>query len=84
MERKGRIETNIRIFEKLGFVTKTSILFDDYRDEKGQKYYPHSLNGSGLAIDRLIVALLEYYYIEKDNKLEIPAALRNHLKDNNI
>jgi seryl-tRNA synthetase len=38
-----------------------------------QKYSPHSLNGSGLA--GLIVALLEYYYDEKENKLILPEVL---------
>ena len=41
-----------------------------------RKYYPHTLNGSALAIDRLIVVLCEYYYNEKENKLEIPEALK--------
>lgn len=39
------------------------------------KYYPHTLNGSSLAVDRLIMALCEYYYNEKENKLSIPKNL---------
>lgn len=49
------------------------------KNEKGQKYYPHSLNGSGLPVDRLIVALLEYYYHEEENQLIIPEILKNYL-----
>lgn len=43
-----------------------------------QKYYPHTLNGSALAIDRLIVALCEYYYNEKENKLDYPTVLKKY------
>jgi seryl-tRNA synthetase len=46
--------------------------------KEGKKYYPHTLNGSALAIDRLITALCEYYYNEKENDLEIPEALKKH------
>ncbi|CAJ0747108.1 20031_t:CDS:2 [Entrophospora sp. SA101] len=45
------------------------------KKENGQKYYPHSLNGSGLAIDRLIVVLLEYYYNQDKNVLEVKIKL---------
>ncbi|KLL02769.1 MAG: seryl-tRNA synthetase [Mycoplasmataceae bacterium CE_OT135] len=48
------------------------------KKENGQKYYPHSLNGSGLAIDRLIVVLLEYYYNQGENLLEVPSELKRH------
>lgn len=39
------------------------------------KYLPHTLNGSSLAIDRLILTLCEYYYDEKENRLKLPANL---------
>lgn len=45
---------------------------------EGKKYYPHTLNGSALAVDRLIIALCEYYYKEKENKLEIPEVLKKY------
>jgi seryl-tRNA synthetase len=45
------------------------------RKRDGTKYPPHTLNGSALAIDRLIIALCEYYYNEKENKLIIPEVL---------
>jgi seryl-tRNA synthetase len=48
------------------------------KNPSGQNYNPHSLNGSGLAVDRLIIALLEYYYNEKENKLEIPEVLNKY------
>lgn len=43
-----------------------------------EKYYPHTLNGSALAIDRLIVALCEYYYNKEKNKLEYPEVLKKY------
>jgi seryl-tRNA synthetase len=48
------------------------------KGSNGQKHYPHSLNGSGLAVDRLIIALLEYYYNEKENKLFLPKVLQRY------
>ncbi|CFW93250.1 Serine--tRNA ligase [endosymbiont DhMRE of Dentiscutata heterogama] len=46
--------------------------------KENQKYYPHTLNGSALAVDRLIIALCEYYYNEKENKLIIPEILQKY------
>ena len=46
------------------------------KTKEGKKYYPHTLNGSALAVDRLIITLCEYYYQEKENKLAIPEILK--------
>ncbi|RHZ35667.1 serine--tRNA ligase [endosymbiont GvMRE of Glomus versiforme] len=46
--------------------------------KEGKKYYPHTLNGSALAVDRLIITLCEYYYNEKENKLIIPPVLEKY------
>jgi len=48
------------------------------KDRHGNKYFPHTLNGSALAIDRLILTLCEYYYQEKENKLEVPEVLKKY------
>ncbi|WNE40248.1 MAG: Serine--tRNA ligase [Mycoplasmataceae bacterium] len=48
------------------------------KNNEGKKYHPHTLNGSALAVDRLIIALCEYYYKEKENKLEIPEILKKY------
>jgi seryl-tRNA synthetase len=48
------------------------------RIKEDQKYYPHTLNGSALAVDRLIITLCEYYYQEKENKLMIPEILKKY------
>nr|CAG8507165.1 8352_t:CDS:10 [Entrophospora candida] len=50
------------------------------RVKEGQKYFPHTLNGSALAVDRLIIALCEYYYNEQENKLVIPETLSINLR----
>ena len=46
-----------------------------YKDEKGKNIFCHTLNGSGTALARLYVALLETYQRE-DGSIELPAALR--------
>lgn len=50
-----------------------------YRDpETGKPRLLHTLNGSGLAIGRTLVAVLENYQNE-DGSVDIPAALRPHM-----
>ena len=46
--------------------------------KEAKKYYPHTLNGSALAADRLIITLSEYYYNEKENCLIIPEVLQKY------
>ncbi len=45
-----------------------------YKDEKGKNRFCHTINGSGTALARLYVALLETYQ-RADGSIEIPAAL---------
>jgi seryl-tRNA synthetase len=50
-----------------------------YRREPGGKpEHPHLLNGSGLALPRLMIAILENYQ-RADGSLEIPRAVRSYL-----
>ena len=50
-----------------------------YRDKSGGKLqFVHTLNGSGVALPRLVVAILENYQ-EKDGKITIPKVLRKYL-----
>lgn len=49
-----------------------------YRDAKGNKHLCHTLNGSGLAIDRLIACLLETYYDTSLNVFVCPLPLRKY------
>ena len=48
-----------------------------YKDENGKNRFCHTINGSGTALARLHVALLETYQRE-DGSIEIPEALRAH------
>lgn len=48
------------------------------KNKEEKKYFPHTLNGSALAIDRLIIVLCEYYYHEKKNQLILPEILQKH------
>ena len=50
------------------------------KNQAGEKYYPHTLNGSALAVDRLITTLCEYYYQEKENKLAVPEVLQKYFR----
>jgi seryl-tRNA synthetase len=46
--------------------------------------YVHTLNGSGLATSRLIVALLENYYNPEEQSVTIPEVLRQYTKFDKI
>ena len=49
-----------------------------YRKERGKPNFVHTLNGSGLAVGRTLVAILENYQ-QKDGSVVIPTALRPYL-----
>lgn len=48
-----------------------------FKDENGKNRVPHTLNGSGTALARLFVALVETYQ-QADGSIMIPEALRGH------
>jgi seryl-tRNA synthetase len=48
-----------------------------YKGEDGKNRFPHTLNGSGTALARLFVALVETYQ-QADGSIQIPEALRGH------
>lgn len=50
-----------------------------FRNEKGKPELVHTLNGSGLAIGRTMVAILENYQ-NPDGSISVPDALRPYLK----
>jgi len=54
-----------------------------YRTEQGDNTFPHILNGSGTALARLFVALLETHQ-QPDGSISIPAALQSYLKTDRI
>jgi len=49
-----------------------------FRNDKGKPELVHTLNGSGLAIGRTLVAILENYQ-QRDGSVVIPAALRSYM-----
>ena len=49
-----------------------------YRDDKGRAQTVHTLNGSGLAVGRTLVAVLENYQ-NADGSVTVPAALRPYM-----
>jgi len=49
-----------------------------YRTSQGKLDYPHTLNGSGLALPRIIVAILEMHQTEQGT-VRIPPALRPYM-----
>ena len=50
------------------------------RDKKSKPELAHTINGSGLAVGRTVVALLENFQ-QKDGSVTIPKALRHYLYD---
>jgi seryl-tRNA synthetase len=54
-----------------------------YKDENGKNRIPHTLNGSGTALARLFVALVETYQ-QADGTILIPEALRGHFGSEKI
>jgi seryl-tRNA synthetase len=54
-----------------------------YKTEAGENRFPHILNGSGTALARLFVALVETYQ-QADGSVAIPAVLQPYLKAERI
>jgi seryl-tRNA synthetase len=54
-----------------------------FKTETGENRFPHILNGSGTALARLFVALVETYQ-QADGSVMIPEALRGYLKTERI
>jgi seryl-tRNA synthetase len=54
-----------------------------YKTEAGENRFPHVLNGSGTALARLFVALIETYQ-QADGSLVVPAPLQPYLKAQRI
>jgi len=54
-----------------------------FKTETGENKFPHILNGSGTALARLFVALLETHQ-QADGSVAIPATLQHYLKTDRI
>ena len=53
--------------------------FIRYKDEKGENKPVHTFNGSGLALPRVILAVLENYQ-QKNGKIKIPRVLNDYMR----
>ena len=53
------------------------------KPESGTNFFPHLLNGSGTALARLFVALIETYQ-QEDGSVKIPAALQPYVHSDRI
>ena len=49
-----------------------------YRNQKGKPELVHTLNGSGLAVGRTLIAVMENYQ-RQDGGVDVPAALRHYM-----
>src|SRR2546426_1965846 len=49
-----------------------------YRDKGGKPQFVHTLNGSGLALPRTVVAIIDNYQ-QEDGTIRVPAALRSYM-----
>lgn len=50
-----------------------------YKDSQGKKHWVHTLNGSGLAIGRTLIALLENHQLA-DGRIILPKALQPYMR----
>lgn len=49
--------------------------------QENKKLVPHTLNGSGLAIDRVVAAILENFYVEEKKVVNIPIVLQPYMNN---
>ena len=54
-----------------------------FKAEQGGNQLPHILNGSGVALARLFVALIETYQ-QEDGSISIPEPLQSYLRADHI
>lgn len=54
-----------------------------YKDANGKKHYAHTLNGSGLALGRTLIAVLENYQ-QADGSIAIPEVLKPYVREKSI
>ncbi len=52
-----------------------------YINKKNKKIFAHTINGSGVAIDRLIAIFLETYWNEKEKSIKIPIILQKYMRN---
>jgi seryl-tRNA synthetase len=57
---------------------RAKIRFKDSKDKGAKSQFVHTLNGSGLALPRTLIGILETYQ-RADGRIDVPAALRPYL-----
>jgi seryl-tRNA synthetase len=57
---------------------RAKIRFKDSKDKGSKSQFVHTLNGSGLALPRTLIGILETYQ-RADGRIDVPAALRPYL-----
>ena len=55
-----------------------------FKDKNNKKSFAHTINGSGLALGRTLIALIENNYDENTKQIAIPKALQNYFDKNVI
>ena len=55
-----------------------------FKDKNNKKSFAHTINGSGLALGRTLIALIENNYDENTKKIVIPKALQKYFDKNEI
>jgi seryl-tRNA synthetase len=75
-----RLERFHLFFRRISFVKGDSVIVDEELrgNEAGKNRFPHTLNGSGTALARLFVALVETYQ-QADGSLKLPEILAPYL-----
>lgn len=55
-----------------------------FRDKSNKKFFAHTINGSGLALGRTLIALIENNYCKNTKQIVIPNALQKYFDKNVI
>ncbi|WP_342261930.1 serine--tRNA ligase [Alphaproteobacteria bacterium endosymbiont of Tiliacea citrago] len=55
-----------------------------YKDKNGKNTHVHTLNGSCLPLERLLAAIIENFYDEKNNSIVVPDVLNKYFNKNII
>ena len=55
-----------------------------FKDKNNKKSFAHTINGSGLALGRTLIALIENNYDENTKQIAIPKALQKYFDKNII
>ncbi len=66
--------------KRMKFIATSNAFNISRIDRRNKSVYPHTINGSGVAIGRALAAILENYQLP-DGTVEIPTALKRYLPE---